>query len=171
VTLTECVFVPLVPVMVSVDVARLFEFTVSVDVPEPAMDVGLKVAVVLRGTPVTFRFTVPVKPLSAPTVTVYVPFALRATVRVEGEALIVKSAAAVTTSVTVVECVSVDPVPVIVTTYVPAAVAAVVVTVMVELPLPATDPGEKLADAPAGSPLALKATVSVKPPLGVIVAV
>ena len=42
---------------------------------------------------------------------------------------------------------------------------------MVELPVPATDPGEKLADAPAGSPLALKTTVSVKPPLGVIVAV
>jgi hypothetical protein len=46
-----------------------------------------------------------------------------------------------------------------------------VVTVIVELPVPATDAGEKLAVAPAGSPLALKATVSVKPPLGVMLAV
>ena len=169
--MTECVLVPLVPVIVRVAVVRLLEFTVSVDVPEPATDVGLKVAVVLRGTPVTLRFTVPVKPLSAPTVTVYVPFAPRVIESVEGEAEMLKSAGAVTTSVTVVECVSVDPVPVMVTTYVPAAVAAVVVTVMVELPVPATDPGEKLADAPEGSPLALNVTVSVKPPLGVMVAV
>jgi hypothetical protein len=157
-------------VIVTVDVARLLEFTVSVDVPEPEMDVGLNVPDVFRGS-VAVRFTVPVKPLIAPTVTVYVPFALRAIESVEGEAEMVKSAGAVTTSVTVVECVSVDPVPVMVITYVPAAVAAVVVTVMVELPVPATDPGEKLADAPVGSPLALNVTVSVKPPLGVIVAV
>jgi hypothetical protein len=41
---------------------------------------------------------------------------LRVIVSVDGEAAIVKSAGAVTTRVTVVECVSVDPVPVIVTT-------------------------------------------------------
>jgi hypothetical protein len=50
-------------------------------------------------------------------------------------------------------------------------VAAVVVTVMVELPVPGTDVGANVAVAPAGSPLALKTTVSVKPPLGVMVAV
>lgn len=79
---------------------------------------------------------------------------------------------AVTTRVTVVECESVPDVPVIVSVYVPAAVAAVVLTVRVELPEPpATDAGAKLALAPAGSPLALRLTVPVKPPLGVIVVV
>jgi hypothetical protein len=44
--------------------------------------------------------------------------------------------------------------------------------VRVELPLPpVTDPGLKLALAPVGRPLALKATVPVKPPVGTIVAV
>ena len=54
----------------------------------------------------------------------------------------------------------------------PAAVAEVVVMLSVEEPLPpAIDDGTNEALAPVGSPLALKATVSVKPPLGVIVVV
>lgn len=89
--------------MVSVEFARLLELTVSVEVPEPTTDVGLNVAVAFRGRPVTVKFTAPEKPLSAPTFTVYVPFTLRVMVRVEGEAAIVKSGAAVTTNVTVVE--------------------------------------------------------------------
>lgn len=52
----------------------------------------------------------------------------------------------------------------------PAAVAAVVLTVRVELPEPLViEAGAKLALAPAGSPLALRLTVPVKPPLGVMV--
>lgn len=94
---------PLVPVMVSVELARLLEFTVSVEVPEPATDVGLNVPVAFRGRPVTVKFTVPAKPLSDAMFTVYVPLTLRVMVRVEGEAEIVKSGAAVTTNVTVVE--------------------------------------------------------------------
>jgi hypothetical protein len=39
--------------------------TVSVELPEPATDVGLKLAVAPVGNPLTLRFTVPVNPLSA----------------------------------------------------------------------------------------------------------
>lgn len=47
-----------------------------------------------------------------------------------------------------------------------------VLTVRVELPEPpVTEAGTKLALAPAGSPLALRLTVPVKPPLGVMVEV
>src|SRR5436309_7709879 len=42
---------------------------------------------------------------------------------------------------------------------------------MVDGPDPATDAGLKLAAAPAGSPLALKVTVPVKPPVAVTVVV
>ena len=72
-TVAECVSAPLVPVMVNVLVpvrVLVVVLMVSVLVPEPAIEVGLKLAVELRGRFVTLRLTVPVKPLSAPTVTV-----------------------------------------------------------------------------------------------------
>ncbi len=59
-TVVEWVVVPLVPVMVSVELLRLVTLMVRVDVPEPATDVGLNVAVAPRGTPETLRLTVPV---------------------------------------------------------------------------------------------------------------
>ena len=65
--------VPLVPVIVNVNVpfCELFAVViVKVDVPEPATEVGLKVAVVRPGTPLTVRFTVPAKPFWEPMVTV-----------------------------------------------------------------------------------------------------
>ena len=68
-----CVVVPLVPLMVRVTGAfgaLLAAVMVKVEVPEPVIDAGLKVAVTRLGTPVTLRLTVPVKPFSAPTVTV-----------------------------------------------------------------------------------------------------
>jgi len=43
-------------------VAFLLTVTVSVEVPDPVTDVGLKVAVTLAGTPDTLRFTVPANP-------------------------------------------------------------------------------------------------------------
>ena len=49
--------------------------TVRVDVPEPATDVGLKVAVVDDGKPPTLKVTLPVKPPDPVTVTVYVVLA------------------------------------------------------------------------------------------------
>ena len=76
-----------------------------------------------------------------------------------------------TTSVTVVECVRLPLVPVMVTVYVPAGVAVVVVTDMVDEPDPVTEVGLKLALAPAGNPLALSPTTPANPPEPVIVAV
>lgn len=61
---------PLVPVIVSVVLDRLVTLMVRVEVPEPATDVGLKVAVAPRGSPETLKLTVPVKPFCAPMVTV-----------------------------------------------------------------------------------------------------
>ena len=62
-------------------------------------------------------------------------------------------------------------VPVIVNGKLPAGVAVLVVTVIVEDPDVVTDDGLKLAVAPEGSPLTLKVTVPVNPPDGVTVVV
>jgi len=69
--------------------------------------------------------------------------------------------AAVTVRVTVADCCKLPDVPVIVTVYVPAAVAEVVDTVTVELPEVLIDAELKPAVAPVGSPLALSVTVPV----------
>ena len=64
---------PLVPVMVRVTGffgALLAAVIVRVEVPEEVIDAGLNVAVTRLGTPLTVRFTVPVNPFSAVTVTV-----------------------------------------------------------------------------------------------------
>ena len=68
-----CDKVPLVPVIIkgyvpeaSVPVVAM----VSVDVPEPVTEGGLKVAPSALGWPLTLRFTVPAKPFCAPTLTV-----------------------------------------------------------------------------------------------------
>ena len=64
---------PLVPVMVSVDVpvgVPTGVVTVSVALPPPVMVVGESDAEALPGSPVALRFTVSLKPFSAPTVTV-----------------------------------------------------------------------------------------------------
>lgn len=82
-----------------------------------------------------------------------------------------KSPADVTTRVTDAVCVSEPLVPVMVNGKLPVGVVVLVVTVNVELPEVFTEPGLNDALAPAGSPLALRATVPVKPPDGVIVAV
>jgi len=71
--------------------------------------------------------------------------------------------AAVTVSVTVVLWIALGAVPVTVTEYGPGVVAAPTLSVSVELPPAATDPGLKDADAPEGSTLAESATVSADP--------
>ena len=68
VTVAECDKVPLAPVIVSVYVLAgvvVAVETVSVELPEPAIEVGLKLAVAPVGNPLTLRFTVPVKPFRA----------------------------------------------------------------------------------------------------------
>ena len=65
VTLTECVKLPLVPVMVTVKVPALaLQVLVrfSVDVPEPVTEAGLKFAVIPAGSPLMLRATAPVNP-------------------------------------------------------------------------------------------------------------
>ena len=69
----ECVRLPLVPGMVSVDVPAgvvLAVVTVSVEVPLPLIVAGEKLAVAPVGNPLAPRVTVPVNPFSAPIVTV-----------------------------------------------------------------------------------------------------
>jgi len=69
-------------------------FTVSVDVwPDPVSttDAGEKVQVTLSGTPGQLSPTVPVNPLTAPTVTLKVVESIELTVREEGEAETEKS--------------------------------------------------------------------------------
>ena len=63
---------PPVPVIVSVTFARFAReaLIVSVDVPDPVTEVGLKVAVVRFGSPVTLRLTADANPFTAPIVTV-----------------------------------------------------------------------------------------------------
>jgi len=64
-----------------------------------------------------------------------------------------------------------DVEPVTVSGYDPTGVEVVVATVIVELPDPATEVGEKPAVAPDGSPLAVKLTLELKPPTAVSVTV
>jgi hypothetical protein len=87
---------------------------------------------------------------------------------------IVKSAGgggAFTTRLTVVVCVTLPLRPLIVNAEVPTGVLPVVVTVNVELPVPATVAGEKLPVAPVGNPLALKAMEPEKPENAVVLTV
>jgi hypothetical protein len=80
-------------------------------------------------------------------------------------------AAAVMTSVTVVECVRVPLVPEIVNVLVPGTALEVVVIVRTEEPLGVTDDGLKLAEAPEGTPAAVRATLPANPPTELSVAV
>lgn len=52
------------------EAVELVVCTLSVELPEPVIDVGLNVHVVLAGQPVRVRFTVPLKPFTAVTVEV-----------------------------------------------------------------------------------------------------
>jgi len=76
VRVVECVVVPLVPVMVIgyVPVRALLE-TVSVksELPEPVIELGLKLDVTPEGTPVAERVTAESKPPDAVTVTTAYP--------------------------------------------------------------------------------------------------
>jgi hypothetical protein len=74
-TEVEWLRAPEVPLMVTVDVpvgVFLPVFTVNVELPLPVIVVGLKVPVAPAGRPLTPSVTVPVNPLIAVTVAVYV---------------------------------------------------------------------------------------------------
>jgi hypothetical protein len=173
VTVAECDRLPSVPVIVRVYVpvgVVVAVETVSVELPEVETDAGLKLAVAPVGKPLRLRFTVSVKPFSAPMVVVYVVLLPGAVICEPGVAEMLKSGLA-TTRVTVAECDRLPSVPVIVRVYVPVGVVVAVETVSVECPEVETDAGLKLAVAPVGKPLTLRFTVPVKPLRGLIDAV
>src|SRR5256885_3691787 len=125
--------------MVSGNVPRcelLAAVTVRTDDPDPAMLAGLNDEVAFLGRPVTLNATVPVKPFTAVTGTVYDVEPPRTTVCDVGLTAMVKSGGAgvVTVRVTVVECVAAVPVPVTVTVYVPPGVVVLVAMLKVEPP-------------------------------------
>ena len=73
VKVVEWLKLPLAPVIVKVRVplvARLPTRTERVEVPEPVIEVGLKVGVTREPWPLTLKLTVPLKPFTAPMVTV-----------------------------------------------------------------------------------------------------
>jgi len=164
--LVEWVSEPLVPVTAKVKLpvgVLAVVVMVSVELPEVLIDAGEKEGDAPAGKPVAVKLTVPAKPFNAATVTVYVALPPEMMEVVEGVTLTVKSGA-VTLSVTLVLCAASSIlVPVIASSELPPGVFVPVVTVMVELPEPATELGEKEADAPEGRPVADKVTWPVNP--------
>jgi hypothetical protein len=173
VTLFEWVSEPLVPVIVNVyvpvGVLATVE-TVSVVLPAPNTDVGLKLPLAPVGRPATLKLTLPLKPLLGVTVDVYVVPLPCTTLRDDGVVESEKSGA-VTISVTLFEWVNVPSVPVIVTVYVPVGVLTAVEIVPVVVPEVVTDGGLNTALAPVGRPLALNVTVPVYPLIALMVVV
>jgi hypothetical protein len=177
VTVAVCVTLPLVPVIVNVDVPAgvlPVVVTVNVEVPAPVTVPGEKLAVAPVGNPLALSVTTPPNPFNDPMLAVYVVAFPAITVRVLGVTEIVKSGGGgcvFTTKLTVVLCVKLPLTPVIVSVDVPTGVLPLVVTVNVELPVPVTVAGEKLAVAPAGNPLALSVTTPLNPPTAATLAV
>src|SRR5262249_1051792 len=125
--------------------------------------IGLSVAVVPAGMPLTVRATVCAGPDSTAVLIVDVPPAPCCTVRLVGLALIAKSGFASTTNDTATGGGAGVPAAGTVSGYVPGAVAAPAVNVKVELLPAAMLGGLKLAVAPAGRPVMVSAIVCALP--------
>ena len=169
VTVVELVSVPEVPVIVTLaapTVALLV--AVNVNVLEPVVLAGLKEAVTPLGRPDADKPTLPLKPLCGVTVTVLVPLAPCAKLKVFGEANRLKVGGKATVSEIVAVLLKLPTVPVMVTGNVPVtAPAAVNVKVLVL----AVEAGLKDAVTPLGRPEADKLTFAVKPFRGATVIV
>ena len=138
----------------------------------PVVEVGLKLAVTPVGNPLALNATLLVKPPVRVTVIVLVPLAPRLIVRLEGLGEREKSGVAGWFTVRLIVVVRVRPPPVPVTVTVAGPRVAVLEAVKVRtLLVPVVEVGLKLAVTPVGNPLALNATLPVKPPLRVIVIV
>jgi len=148
---------------------------VIVDVPEPgaAIDVGLKVTVTPVGWPLALKATAELKPPETVVVILEVPLLPCTTETEVGEAEMVKLglAGAVTVNVTVVVSVVLPEVPDTVMLYVPVAVDAATVKVIVELPAPVIEVGLKPTVTPVGWPDAFKVMAELNPPVTVLVTV
>jgi hypothetical protein len=143
--------------------------TVRVEVPAPVIEVGLKVPVDPAGKEAMVKGTLPVNPLSAVTVTVYVVLPPTVTVWLAGVTVIEKSVMLSVTPAAV--RIRGALVPVTVRVELAAEVVLEVVTVMVEVPAPVMVAGLKLAVAPAGKPETVGVTVPLKPFTAVVVTV
>ena len=142
---------------------------VSVSVLVVVAEVGLNAAVTPLGKPDADKLTLPLKPFTGLTVTVSVPLAPCVILTLFVDADRLKSGAAFTVRLTVVVCVRLPDVPVIVTVLVPVAAALPAANVR-ELVVVA-EAGVKVAVTPLGKPDAVRATLPVKPFLGVMVIV
>jgi hypothetical protein len=170
--LVECTRLPLVPLtMTRYEPAATFFLlsSVSTDVPDVTTELGLNLALTALGRPLAERVTVPVKPASAAIVTLYVAFAPRRIVTLDGAAEIEKSP--LTTSVTFTVWLTDPLAPLIASVYVPPGVVPLVDTLRVAEPDPLTDAGVNEAVAPDGRPVTLKLTAPVNPDPAVTVAV
>ena len=170
VTVVECCSVPLVPVTVTLaaPVAAVPD-AAKVSLLAPVVDAGLNVAVTPAGKPLALNATLPLKPPAGVTVTPSVPELPWLMETPADVAVREKSGLTGTVTVTLI-CVAAESVPLeplIVTVAVPAV--AVVDAENVTVLEPVVDAGLKEAETPAGNPLALNATLPLKPPEGVTV--
>jgi hypothetical protein len=138
----------------------------------PVAEAGLKLALTPLGNPPALKATAPVKPPVRVIAIVLVPLAPRLTVRLVGLAASEKSCVGgwATVRLMVVVRARLPLVPVTVTVAAPRVAVLEAAKVSVAL-FPVVEVGLKLAVTPLGNPLALKATLPVKPPVRVIVIV
>jgi len=140
--------------------------TFSVSTVVRVVVVGLNVAVTPDGRPVTEKATALLKPPCGVTVMVLVPLLPGATLRLAGDAAIVKPFAAATVILIVAVLVRLPDVPAMVMT--DAFRAAVLDAVRVSVLVPIELAGLNDAVTPLGSPDMASATVPVKPFWGLI---
>jgi hypothetical protein len=146
---------------------------VELPAPGAAIVLGLKLTVVPLGAPVADRLIALLKPPLTVVVIVEVPELPCATLTDVGERESAKLGGALTVRVTLALRWIPPPLPVTVMGYVPSAVPAPTVIVIVELPAPgaAIVLGLKLTVVPLGVPAADRVIALVKPPLTVVVMV
>lgn len=161
--------VPETPVIVTVLVPVVaWLLAANVNVLVPVAGFGLNLAVTPLPSPLADNVTLPLNPFDGVIVIVAVPWEDRVIVRVVGDADSEKSptAGALTVNMTVVVSARPPPVPVTVIGYVPVAVVAATVKVIVELPDPGAviEIGLKVTVTPVGCPLALNEIAESNPP-------
>jgi len=155
------------------EVAVTVAVTAPVDAEELAVNVsvlvelvlaGLNAAVTPGGKPAIARLTLPVNPFAGATVTVLVPDAPCATLKLAGASVMAKPGGGATVTAMATVAVRLPEVPLTLSCHVPAAaeLAAVRVSALDAVALA----GLNDAVTPVGNPDAAKATVPPKPPAG-----
>jgi hypothetical protein len=158
---------PEVPVTVTVtDPVVAVLLAVSVSVLVLVVLPGLNEAVTPEGKPEADKVTLPLKPFRALTEMVLVPLAPCVTLRLFGDAEIVKLGGGFTVSEIVVVLDKLLDVPVMVTVARP--VVAVLLAVSISVLAPVVLAGLNDALTPAGKPEADKMTLPLKPPSGLM---